>query len=706
VAAALTGIGIGLAATSALATSALAASAIHSPLPGYPRFRGVMLVHDGSAASVAREKQIAAALRQEAAQPASPTPQAILPNDPTPNCTSERPASEPSPRANVCWWGGHVLKAHTVDLIFWQGLETEKHLFPPGYVGTVEHYFENVAAASGVHTNVYGVAAQYGDEAGPGEYAVHFNKSEDVYLETERPLPPSGTAGTACTDPATETATERLCITDNKLREEIGRVQSSTYGTQNGWASSLGHLYFVFTPPRVGGCLLDKAEESERAGIGGANSCALAPGGYCSYHSSFETEKERRIVGVPPVYSNVPDNAEIAGCDSGEHPNGSGGVDATLDAASHEHLEAITDPLSEPLGGTGWHDLIGNEIGDKCVPPEAFEELGGLVSGIYGVPLGGVVGTPGTPGTLFNQQIGSGDYWLQTEWSDSAVGGEGGCVQRMIPAEFTAPGEAKAGTPAQFNGESSGEAGDPPYYWVWNFGDSMQVGTDEPKAVHTYALPGRYKVTLTVYDKYGNSNTVSKEVEVGEAQPPPTTTTTTTGSTGSTGSTVPTVTTVTSVTTAVTSTAAVAHYTSNQIATELGLSVPGTKLAGLGAITFGHGKCPPACSATARLYTKIKTGSRRHPATKSVLIGTVSLTIAKGGTGTIALRLNSAGSSLLRRKHRLAVQLQLTITDQEGGAWQLSRSYALSAAGKASTRKPSARPARHRRASAARRGPP
>jgi PKD domain len=681
---------VALVALAGAPASAIATPTIHSPLPGYPRFRGVTLVHDRSAASRTREQAIASALAQEAAQPGS--------NDPEPNCSSRELIEKTKPGVKPCWWGGQVVKAHTANLIFWEGQETEKQLFPPGYVEAVERYFENVANASGADSNVYAVGAQYGDADGKGEYKVSFNKEADVYKDTEK-LPLAGTGVEECSDPATdteiETETEREpCVTDKDLREQIGRAQSSAYGEGHKWLSSFEHIYFVFTPPGVGGCFYNNAEDSEKASEE-PNACALAPGGYCSYHSDFGNGSE------PTLYADLPDNGGVEGCDSFEYPNGAaepGDVDGTLDALSHEDNETITDPL-----GDGWHDRIGNEIADKCVPPNAFEEVGEILTGVYGVPLGGEPAKVSeieknatekeiniTPGTLYNEQIGSGNYWLQTVWSNAAVGGEGGCVQRMLPASFAVSAEANATRPVEFNGEASGEPGDPPYYWVWNFGDSMQVGTPEAKTLHTYALPGRYTVTLTVYDEYGNSNTVSKEIEVGEAPPPPNETTKTTATT--------TMSSTTTVSSTVTSTTAVAHYGTAQVAAALGLRKAGATLAGLGAITFGHAKCPPACSLTARLYAKLKTTSHHHTATKTVLIGTLSEAIADGGSGTLALRLDATGRSLLARKHTLAAQLQLRVTGAEGGSWQLSRSYTLSARGSASgaAKKSSARRRRTR----------
>ena len=95
-------------------------------------------------------------------------------------------------------------------------------------------------------------------------------------------------------------------------------------------------------------------------------------------------------------------------CDSGQHPNGDW-ADATLNVASHEHNEAITDP-----NGNAWYDSGVNENGDKC----AWN---------FGTSLGS------TGFGQYNQVIGTGKYYLQQEWSNASSS----CV----------PGYGLAGTP-------------------------------------------------------------------------------------------------------------------------------------------------------------------------------------------------------------------------------------------------------------------
>lgn len=94
--------------------------------------------------------------------------------------------------------------------------------------------------------------------------------------------------------------------------------------------------------------------------------------------------------------------AGVSGCETGQYPNGDVAGDSATNVTSHENIEAITDPL-----GNAWYDASGNEIGDKC----NFN---------FGSPLGG------SPGAQYNEQIASGRYYLQQEWSNAVSG----CAQR------------------------------------------------------------------------------------------------------------------------------------------------------------------------------------------------------------------------------------------------------------------------------------
>jgi hypothetical protein len=166
------------------------------------------------------------------------------------------------------------------------------------------------------------------------------------------------------------------CINDGQLQTELSKVIAA-----RGWPKGLGTEYFVYFPSGVTTCTSIVSYE-----------CSGTI--YCAYHSSFGSGASTIL------YANMPYDG-VSGCDSGEHPNGDA-ADADLNVTSHENIETITDPL-----GTAWYDSSGNEIGDKC----NFN---------FGTPLGGAAGAE------YNELIGTGEYYLQMEWSNAA----GGCVQR------------------------------------------------------------------------------------------------------------------------------------------------------------------------------------------------------------------------------------------------------------------------------------
>ncbi len=166
------------------------------------------------------------------------------------------------------------------------------------------------------------------------------------------------------------------CINDSQLQTELAKVIAA-----KGWPTGLGTEYFVYFPPNVTTCTSLASYE-----------CSGTV--YCAYHSSYGSGSGTVL------YANMPYDG-ISGCDSGQHPNGDA-ADAELNVSSHENIETITDPL-----GTAWYDSSGQEIGDKC-------------NFTFGSPLGGASGAE------YNEQIGSGNYYLQEEWSNAASA----CVQR------------------------------------------------------------------------------------------------------------------------------------------------------------------------------------------------------------------------------------------------------------------------------------
>ena len=227
----------------------------------------------------------------------------------------------------------------------------------------VNGYFANVATDSGATNNDYSVATQYYDGSGQIVYSSTFGGS---LVDTDL-YPLLGCVSTSLGP----------CINDAQLQAELNKVIANKH-----WPTGLGIEYFMFFPPNVTTCTNIASYE-----------CSSII--YCAYHSSMGSGSSTVL------YANMPYDG-ISGCDSGEHPNGDAGADDELNVVSHENIETITDPL-----GTAWYDASGQEIGDKC----NFN---------FGSPLGGASGAE------YNEQIASGNYWLQMEWSNAVSG----CVQR------------------------------------------------------------------------------------------------------------------------------------------------------------------------------------------------------------------------------------------------------------------------------------
>ncbi len=253
---------------------------------------------------------------------------------------------------NLTWHGGKVMHANTAYAIYWKPAGTT---MSTTYRSTINTFFKDVAAASGLTSNVYFAATQYYDSAGNLAYSDHFG---GAYVDTN-PFPLSG-----CVDPGTT-----VCLSDAQLRAEIDSVIAL-----KGWKRTPKHQFFIFTPRGVGSCF-----------DSGPTTCAFNY--YCAYHGSEGGGSNILI------YANQPYVGGVGGCDQGQYPNGND-ADATINVVSHEHNEAITDPNLD-----AWYDSQGNENGDKC----AWN---------FG-PLSG------PSGAEYNQTINGHHYFLQQEWSNA-----------------------------------------------------------------------------------------------------------------------------------------------------------------------------------------------------------------------------------------------------------------------------------------------
>ena len=245
--------------------------------------------------------------------------------------------------------------------------------FDANYQTVINRYFADVAHDSGGTSNVYSVATQYYDN--PGAVHIQYQSTFGGSYVSHDPLPAS-----VCDD-----GLDTYCLTDQQLQGEIQNVLTAA-----GWTGGLDHIFFLLTPNGVGSCFDQFGQCSTDT--------------FCAYHSSFGSGS------APVIYANEPYEGPIPGCtDSTQGFPNDMDADTTVNTISHEHNEAITNPVEN-----GWLANDGNENGDLCA---------------YGF------GTQTNPGPgAYNQVINGHPYDLQQEWSNA----DNGCTQHTGGAA-TAP---------------------------------------------------------------------------------------------------------------------------------------------------------------------------------------------------------------------------------------------------------------------------
>lgn len=374
--------------------------------------------------------------------------------------------------------------------------------FTYGYESLVTQFLTDASAESGRSTNPYAVSAQYGQGSPPNtalRYHISFSPS-DVFNEFGA-YPPDQPHGNSmgCLAPAVARGPSdppyTWCLTDAQIQQEISSVIAA-----NGLPSDLSAIYFVLLAPGVDVCYSPGPERPN-----GVNRCADTD--ICGYHGNFAP--------AGPVYAVLP-YAGVSGCESGQAPNGEPAADSVVSLLSHEHNDAITDPL---LGGAGigaWYEGENRvEVSDKCAEPYLY---------------GAVV-----PGTNYNQTINSHHYYLQDEFADTdgANTSFDGCEQRPGAANDGVSASADR-TPLTYHGgpvvgahtvyvifwepqtvhivasSSSAHIGQSVSFsaavpnatgaltYTWDFGDGSGVTTLTPTATHAFTSPGSHTITLTV----------------------------------------------------------------------------------------------------------------------------------------------------------------------------------------------------------------
>jgi hypothetical protein len=281
-----------------------------------------------------------------------------------------------------------------VTPIFWN---PAGHSIPTTYKNILNTYFADVAAASDQHSNVYSTLNGYFGSNGTIRYKIALGSP----VNDTSPLPANGCKlnGQDTSKIYADNSGYNACLDDDQIIAETDAVV-----TARGLPRDFAHIYVMYLPKHVESCFFAGSTTTA------SNFCTInhqPSAAYCAYHSQAPSGA---------VYANMP--FPIYGSPVGftcssdavfpvvQTPNGDPDADTQVSPASHEVMEAITDPDTV----TGWYDSSGYENGDEC----AY---------VFGQ-------TQGTEGALYNQVIRRHHYLTQEEFSnkDFAKTG-GGCLQ-------------------------------------------------------------------------------------------------------------------------------------------------------------------------------------------------------------------------------------------------------------------------------------
>jgi hypothetical protein len=375
------------------------------------------------------------------------------------------------------------------------------------------------------------------------------------------------------------------------------------------------------------------------------------------------------------------------GCDTGL-------ADLIINQIAVEQQDIVTDPLLN-----AWQDPKGNEATDEC--RDWFAPVLGGNSGAQ---------EEADAGTLFNQVLSSGDYYLNTAFNLAALKlpypGVPCLPGVSLLPQFTAPNPVNAGEIVSFDGMESdislgadtvfsptGEPHTGYATYTWNFGDGSApvVGyapgaplVNSPgvspcgaaqweapcaaSAYHSYKYGGTYEVTLTVTDVGDNTASVKEPVTVvgpPEPKPEPTPTptpapapaptpsTTTPGGSGSSGGSGGTGTTTTTPPPVLG-----ASVTSKSLKKALSSGLPvryntNEQVAGNIEVLL-ESSTAKRLGITGATATGLPAGTP-----KSIVVGTAVLVTTKAGQGTIRVKFSSRAAARLKHVHKLKVTLRL-----------------------------------------------
>jgi len=642
--------------------------------------------------------------------------------------------------------GNPVVHANVTYAIYWD----PKNRYHGDWQHLINTFLGSVGTASGSLASVFAVDTQYTDKT--NRPAVYRSTFRGAYTDTTS-YPAAG-----CTDPNPMAPGDAVtCITDKQIREQLESF-ISTHGLQRGTSS----IFYLLTPPGVTVCVDAGGTASH------CSSNSASANSFCSYHSDInpgglstgdantilyatipwiaggfgdplllETDRtlafdcqdggfdpsstpieekehvkartpkeeeefhektakeqreaeEARELGFEAPHQQEPNqtscpNVTDGGCDTGL-------ADIIINQIGTEQQNIVTNPLLN-----AWQDPANHEATDEC-------------RNVFALVLGGsvVASKESGAGTLFNQSLGGGRYYLNDAFNLAAFKLEypaAPCLTHVnLAPSFTAPNPVNAGDIVGFDGMESNltlgagthfPASGPPQTtyatYTWDFGDGTPTVTgfapgapsvNSPatspcaapwltpcaaSAFHSYQYGGTYSVTLTVTDTGGNTASVTEPITV-DGPPPPLPGSGTGASTGAGSS--------SGAGASSTPGATTKPPVPGPVATQAVLSSSLSRTLRKGLVVrysvsqqaTGHFEVLLAASIAHRLglHPPLATGL---PAGTSpqVVIAKALLVTTKAGRNTLKLQFGKITARRLRRLHKVPLMLRLTVRNAGGG---------------------------------------
>jgi hypothetical protein len=502
----------------------------------------------------------------------------------------------PAPQTFANAAGNPVLHKSESFAIYWDPSDR----YHGDWQNIIDTFFQNVGSESGSLGNDFAVDAQYTDKSNVPAY--YRSTYRAAYTDTaDYPV-----AGCKDPDPLIEYLpfkTKPLtCLTDQQVREHL-----QSFVAQHNLPKGMGAIYYLLTPPGVAVCLDGAATHC--SDYEGASNAPSYKRSFCSYHSDINPGGTTTGDGNTVLYAVIPwtaggdgdgqlnefDQKTAYDCQDGgfdpsasetkehekqrnakeieeyegeskeeklisdknlelenpheEEPNqvpcpstdgycDAGLADLIIGQIGIEQQNIVTNPLLN-----AWQDASNNEATDEC--RNFFGS--GKIEGSSSAEPGSLAGT------LANQQIGSGKYYLNNAFDLAALKlvypGVACLAGVSLAPQFTVPTIVKTGEVVGFDGMesnislnagtrySSGGTPEANYAtYTWNFGDgSPEVSGFAPGApacevpwlspcaaseFHSYTYGGTYEVKLTVTDVGGNVSSTVHTVTV-DGPPPP-----------------------------------------------------------------------------------------------------------------------------------------------------------------------------------------